>query len=253
MTDNNTFSIAVSGKGGVGKTNMSAMLVRQLCKKGSLLAIDADPDSNLSQALGVQVEKSIGDCRENFAISAIGNPKTKEEVNKFGDDLPDIIKTTDNFDLIVMGRPEGEGCYCGINHIIRKVLDTKAKEYDFIVVDCEAGLEHLSRRTTRDISLMIIVTDPSTYGIIAARSIIDISNELLINFGNIMLVADKITEETKGNLDKLASENGLNIDAYIPYDEGIINLDVTGDSIFELPHNSKALKAVEKLCNEILS
>jgi len=161
------------------------------------------------------------------------------------------VEETERFDLVVMGRPEGEGCYCAINHIIRQVIDTRAKGYDFTVIDCEAGLEHLSRRTTADLSLMIIVTDPTLYGLMAAKRIGEISRELLINFGQILMVANKITCETRDYFEKMARENGLEIDEYIPYAPEIANLDASGGSIFELPANSEAFITVEKLCRHI--
>ena len=251
MTKKKTFSIAISGKGGVGKTNTSAMLTRYFSQKGNLIAIDADPDTNLPQALGVSVDKTLGLSREIFAESAVDNPKTKEELHTFGEELPNLIKHTDLFDIIVMGRAEGEGCYCGVNHVIRNVIDKEAKSYDFTIVDCEAGLEHLSRRTTEDIDLLISVTDPSTYGIMAVKSIKEITEELLINFGHMMLVVTKVTPDTKEFIDKLAEENGLKIDAYIPYDPEIAKLDALGESIFSLPDDSIAYSAVEELGQQI--
>ena len=192
MTDNKTFSIAVSGKGGVGKTNISALLIRQLSEKGRVLAIDADPDSNLPQSLGVTVTKSVGDIRESVMNAAAQETESgKKGLRTFREGLDGLVEETDRFDLVVMGRSEGEGCYCAINHVLREVIDTRAKGYDFMVIDCEAGLEHLSRRTTADVSLMIVVTDPTFYGLMAARRIGEISKELLINFGKTIVVLSR--------------------------------------------------------------
>ena len=246
-----TFSIAVSGKGGVGKTNISAMLIRHLCEKGTVLAIDADPDSNLPQALGIMVSKTVGDIRESAVKKVAQNNLSGNEMQVFGQDLKELVEGTDRFDLVVMGRPEGEGCYCGINHIIRQMIDTRAEEYDFTVIDCEAGLEHLSRRTTNNISLLIVVTDPSYYGLMAAKSIEEMRRDLLINFGQTLLVANKVRDNIKDHIDKIAIENGLKIDAYIPYSTEIASLDATGGSVFELPLQSEAFIAVERLCKYI--
>ncbi|MDY6853625.1 MAG: AAA family ATPase [Thermodesulfobacteriota bacterium] len=252
MTIDKTFSIAVSGKGGVGKTNISALLIRKLSKNGSVMAIDADPDSNLAQALGVEVSKTIGDIRESVMDAAKDGTESQKGVQTFREGLYSLVEKTDRFDLVVMGRPEGEGCYCAINHVLRQVIDTRRKEYDFIVIDCEAGLEHLSRRTITNINLMILVTDPTYYGLTAARRICDISRDLIIKFDRTILVVNKTTEKTRDYLDEIVRENGLNVDAYIPYSFEITDMDVSGGSVFDLPMNCKAFRAVEELCSYIL-
>ncbi len=251
MTVDKTYSIAVSGKGGVGKTNISALLIRQLSEKGRVLAIDADPDSNLPQALGVTVSKTVGDIRESVMDAAGDGTDSQKGLQTFRKGLDSLVKETDRFDLVVMGRSEGEGCYCAINHVLRQVIDTRMEGYDFTVIDCEAGLEHLSRRTTADVSLMIVVTDPTFYGLMAAKRIGEISEELLINFGKTIVVLNKVTEETRDYFDEMAGKNGLNVDAYIPYSSEITDIDASGGSVFDLPTKCETFKAVEELCRHI--
>ena len=199
MQVNKGFTIAISGKGGVGKTNISALIIRHLSKEGTVLAIDADPDSNLPQALGVKFGKSVGDVREAIAetpsYSRTGGAVDK--LKSFETALYQIIEEVHGFDLVVMGRSEGEGCYCAVNHVLRQVIDARASSYDFVVMDCEAGLEHLSRRTTRDVDLMIAVTDATRNGLITAKRVQEIAKELRVDFGDIVTVANRITEETK--------------------------------------------------------
>jgi len=245
------FRIAISGKGGVGKTMLAALLVRNLSKVGSVLAIDADPDANLASALGVKVKKTVGQVRE-FIIEA--SPRSLAGTDKASAlemALHDIVVETEGFDILVMGRSEGPGCYCAINNIVRQVIDYKANSYDFTVLDCEAGLEHLSRRTSQDMDLMIVVTEPTLNGILTARMVHELASELSISFLEIVVVANKVTPETKPAVERLAQENGLKIAAYIPYDPQVSRLDVLGEPIIKLPEAAPASQAVKDFCSWI--
>lgn len=250
---NKGLTIAVSGKGGVGKTFLSAMLIRRFFEYGSVLAIDADPDSNLPEALGVTVAKNVGGAREAI-LNAPARSKvasSKQEALELA--LHEAIEEFPKFDVIVMGRSEGEGCYCAINHVIRQVIDTRARGYDFTVVDCHAGLEHLSRRTTRDIDIMLVVTDPTKNGMQTAKRIIELSKELLIEFGAILVVANRVTGENKSRVDQMAQENGLEIAAYIPYEPLVAQFDLLGKPVTEIPEDSPAFIAIDEICKKILS
>lgn len=250
---NKGLTIAVSGKGGVGKTFLAAMLIRRFSVYGSVLAIDADPDSNLPEALGVTVAKNVGGAREAI-LNAPARSKvasSKQEALELA--LHEAIEEFPKFDVIVMGRSEGEGCYCAVNHVIRQVIDTRARGYDFTVVDCHAGLEHLSRRTTRDIDIMLVVTDPTKNGMQTAKRIIELSKELLIEFGAILVVANRVTEENKPLVDQMAQENGLEIAAHIPYEPLVAQFDLLGKPVTEIPENSPAFIAIDEICRKILS
>jgi CO dehydrogenase maturation factor len=249
---NKGFTIAISGKGGVGKTGLCALLIRSLSKNGYVLAIDADPDSNLPHALGMSVKKSVGDIREAIMHAPSRSPEAAAKGQAFQTALHEAVEEGDNnIDLLVMGRPEGEGCYCPVNNILRQVIDSKANSYDFTVIDCEAGLEHLSRRTTRDVDLMIAVSDPTWNGLLTAKRVKDLAKELHVSFSDVMLVANKITDETKPGLERMVQENGLEITAYVPYDPEIALADALGKPIIELPEDSPASIAVAQLCEKI--
>jgi len=246
-------AIAVSGKGGVGKTFMSSMLVKRLSQYGTVLGIDADPDSNLPEALGVAVSKNVGEAREAItgapARSRVAS--AKEEYLKLA--LHESVEEFPEFDLIAMGRSEGEGCYCAVNHVIRQVIDSRARGYDFTVVDCHAGLEHLSRRTTRDVDVMLIVTDATKNGMLTARRIKDLTEELSIEFGASLVVVNRVTDEVRPQAEQMAQQLGLDVAAYIPYEPLVMQYDLTGEPVTGIPEDSPASLAIDELCKKILS
>ncbi|RJR30941.1 MAG: ATP-binding protein [Desulfobacteraceae bacterium] len=245
------YAISVSGKGGVGKTNLSALLIKCLCKSGSVLAIDADPDANLSLVLGANdPNKSVGHVREMVLNSSSRSSIGEDKAGSLERILHETIEEYDTFDLIVMGRPEGEGCYCAVNNIIRHVIDQRSCSYDYVVIDCEPGLEHLSRRTTKDVDLMIVVTDATKNGVLTARRIYELKEELLIKFSEFVLLANKITAETKDIVTSLASQQKMEIEAYIPYDPFLYEADVRGLSLIDIPESSGALIAVKTFVEE---
>lgn len=247
------YTIAVSGKGGTGKTFFSSILVDYFTQFGSVLAIDADPDSNLPEALGVEVKRSIGDAREEILggkfNAASSSLLTKQQA--FEMKITELIAEEENFDLLVMGRSEGEGCYCAINTVLRQVLDSQSQNYDTIIIDCEAGLEHLSRRTTRDVDLMVIITDGSKKGFMTARRIEELSNELHIQFGKCILVANKITPKMYDQLDTMNRETHLAIVGSIPSDPTVSEYDMKGKTLLDLPDSSVALRAAREICETI--
>ena len=253
MGINKGFTIALSGKGGVGKTGLSALLVSHLSKHGSVMAIDADPDSNLPQALGVEIEKDIGGSREAIINAPARSPEAGDKMQSLEVVLHEVVVETPQFSLVVMGRPEGSGCYCGVNTVLRQVIDFKANDYDFTVIDCEAGLEHLSRRTSRDVDLMLAVTDATANGVLTAKRVQELSEELAVSFGEAMVVANKITEATRAGVDTIAQKNNLNITVYIPYDPEMAKADLSGRPIIEVPESSPASMGAGEICDMILS
>ena len=193
--------IAVSGKGGTGKTLLSSLLIKALSETGKdILAIDADPDSNLPEALGVEVLKTVGDVREELKMdTAKGTyPRIMNKWDILDYKIMESVVETPEFDLLVMGRPEGSGCYCAVNNMLRKIIETLSANYDYIVIDTEAGLEHLSRRTTQNVDIMLVVTDKSKRGILTAQRIGELSNELDINFKKMFhLVVNRVTPDNR--------------------------------------------------------
>jgi CO dehydrogenase maturation factor len=236
--------IAVSGKGGVGKTMLSALLVKVFSEEYSdLLAIDADPDSNLPDALGVDVDKTIGDVREEILEARNRSPgKTLHDVLEYH--VLGTIEETDNFDLLEMGRPEGSGCYCAVNHVLREIIDKWAKGYKTVIIDTEAGLEHLSRRTTQDVDIMIVVTDTSKRGVETAKRIKTLASELDIEFKKLYVVINRANETMVGGIKKDLEKAGLEVLGAIPEDKNVLKYDYEGRALSELPGDSPALKEV---------
>lgn len=247
--------IAVSGKGGTGKTLVSSLLIKALSKTGQdILAIDADPDSNLPEALGVDVTKTVGDVREDLKEDT-AKGRIPAGMNKW--DILDykimesIIETPD-FDMLVMGRPEGSGCYCAVNNMLRKIIENLSSNYDVIVIDTEAGLEHLSRRTTQNVDVMLVVTDKSKRGILTAQRIGKLAEELDINFKHLYLVLNRVNTENKAEILKKVDETGLEMAGLIYEDDEVTKFDIEGRPLVELPDESNTVKAVSGILSRIL-
>jgi CO dehydrogenase maturation factor len=243
--------IGVSGKGGVGKTTFTALLIRILKNlKKNILAIDADPDANLASALGINYSKSIGDLREEFLKFrdklSIGPKERYLESKAF-----EILTETEDFDLLVMGRPEGPGCYCYVNHLLREIIDKFSKNYDFVVIDTEAGLEHMSRRTTSNVDIMFILVDESRNSFETVRRIKKIMNEIETSFKKLYLVGNKIALKNIALVEKIARNFDCSIIGFIPEDPEIKLRDLEGLSIYELDQNSESIKAVDKIVKKV--
>lgn len=234
------FIIAIAGKGGVGKTTISAMLVHYLLKiEKPILAVDADPNSNLNVALGLEYEETIADIREEV------KKKTPESFSKsefFSLRLEEAMVEGNGFDLLVMGRPEGPGCYCAVNNILREYLAKVSKKYKFVVIDNEAGMEHLSRRTALEIDSLLLISDPTTVGICSAINAFKTAKSAGIKIKNTTLIINK----SKGGLGqdklRLIENTGLKIGGYMEFQEsiqnnsekekGVVELDAKMESIF---------------------
>lgn len=246
------FTIAISGKGGVGKTVVAAHLIKRFAQQGSVLAIDADPDSNLAEALGVKVDTTISELRDTISTASPRSEIGKAKAKHFERALHEAIKEFPQFDLVSMGYSEGPGCYCPHNYVIRKVIDSRASSYDFTVIDCHAGLEHLNRRTTRDVDIMLVVSDPTVKALTTIKRVQELSEKLLIKFGEILVVVNKITPEAKPLLEKAAQEIGINIMSYIPYDPAVAEFDILGKPITQLPPDSPFCLAMDEIHGKII-
>jgi len=248
-------TIAVTGKGGTGKTVLSALLIHFISQKTtSVLAVDADPDSNLPDALGVAelVENTLGDVREVFQVSRDEMGTTNKEQWLEGKVYAEVICECDNFDLLVMGRPEGEGCYCFANNLLRGVLRRLMRHYDYIIIDSEAGLEHFSRKTIENADYIIVVTDMSKKGLSTAKRIKELSEELDLGFKEIFLVGNRITNrEAEEVIRRFAEQNNIKLLDFLPYDEKIAELDLKGEPIVNLPEDSAYYQKVKKIAEKI--
>lgn len=247
--------LAISGKGGVGKTTLAALMIKNLIetKQRSLLVIDANPDSNLSDLLGIPVSKTLGmaamEMKKAIDKGEIPPERTKREILEYR--VFDILKETPNFDLLVMGRTEGEGCYCIVNDLLTDIIDSFSKNYDLTLMDMEAGLEHLSRRTDRDVDIMVIVTDPSSMGFQTARRIKELAAEVHIEFKKIYLIGNKFGPETEPMLREEASKIGVEFAGIVPHDDEVLQYNLAGRSLLELPQKSPASIAVRDIMKRV--
>lgn len=255
MSKSEKLVIAVSGKGGVGKTTITALILRALIDMGikSILVVDADPASNLPEVLGVEVDKTVGDVT-NELKKAIDRGEfspllSKREFLEFK--VFEVLKEFPRFDLLVMGRTEGEGCYCMVNDVLTEVVDALSRNYAITLMDMEAGLEHLSRRTDRDVDYMIIVTDPSKMGLLTVSRIKKLANEVHIEFKKIFLVGNKFSLDQEDLLHKYADEIGVELLGIIPYDENVFRFNLEGIPLLKLPDDSPALRAVKNIVKKM--
>ena len=249
-----TFSIAVAGKGGSGKTSLTSMIIRYLKNNelGPILAVDADPNANLGESLGLSVGQTVGSIIASFNDEKINIPPglTKEAYLEYK--LNEIIVEEKGLDLVTMGRGEGPDCYCYPNLILRKFTDTLADNYAYVVMDNEAGMEHLSRRTTQNIDVLLIVSDHLVKGVRTVARIRDLVSELELvvvrEMVIINLVPDGLAPGVGEELDKL----GIEPATLIPEDELLTNYDLKLKPLLDLPDTSEAVIAVNSLMTEIL-
>jgi CO dehydrogenase maturation factor len=241
------YVIGFAGKGGTGKTTISALTVRYLIeKKGkAVLAVDADSNSCLNEALGVEIHATIGKLREeSLATIRSGGerPGGMSMEQLFDFQVQQSIIESKGFDLMVMGRPEGPGCYCAANNIIRKYTDILSEKYPYVVIDNEAGMEHLSRRTTHSVDLLLVISDPTQKGVQTAKRINGLVDELALDVKERRFIINRVSADNFGKLKN--SSPGLPDDKTynIPDDENIFHLDLEGKPVFDLPPDSIAVK-----------
>jgi CO dehydrogenase maturation factor len=251
------FVIALSGKGGTGKTTIAGLTTRYIIerKKKPVLAVDADSNNCLNEVLGIDVHATIGSLREESLQtirSGSDRPGGMSMEQLFDYQVQQSIIESKGFDLMVMGRPEGPGCYCAANNIIRKYTDKLSETYPYVVIDNEAGMEHLSRRTTHKVDVLLIISDPSMRGIQTAKRINGIVDELRLEVGTRVLIINRISGNEGEDLKKLAEELGLNVAGLVPQDEALVKLDIKGEPIFKLPHDSKVVHAVYGILDSLV-
>jgi len=241
-----SFTIAVSGKGGTGKTTLAGMIIRFLLdkRKGPILAVDADSNSNLNEVLGVKVRSTIGDAREMMKKDV---PVGMTKDIWFELKVQESLTEAKGFDLIAMGRPEGPGCYCAANTLARKCLDLLTGNYQYIVIDNEAGMEHFSRLTTRDVDLLFIVSDSSQRGILTASRIRDLIHELDLRIVREVLVINRVQGNPNPQIYEEVKKQNLELGGILPVDEEVYRYDSEGKPTIQLPLESKAVQAARKI------
>jgi CO dehydrogenase maturation factor len=250
-----TKTIAFAGKGGTGKTTVSALLIKSLMERfsGPILAIDADPAANLHLALGMEKPYTIGEIREDMSRVAqagqLGVSISRHEY--LTREIMMALEEGEKIDLLSMGRPEGQGCYCAINHLLRDIIDELNKHYPFVIIDNEAGMEHISRRTTRDVDMLLLVSDPTVRGIKTAGEMIRLAEEVEVNVKEIKLIMNRVQADLPAPLKSAVDELNLEIAALIPADEMVNQLDALGEPLTNLDGDSPAWRAVHQLAGEL--
>lgn len=253
---NKALVISASGKGGTGKTTIIALLLKCILDSNSnkdILVVDADPATNLPDVLGVSINKTVGEVanelKKRIEKGTIPLGVSKRDLLEGW--VYSTIVELDDFDMLVMGRTEGEGCYCYVNNVLTKILDTIISNYDLVLMDMEAGLEHLSRRTDKDVDKMIIVTDMSLMGFKTAKRIKELIKEVHIKIKSVYLVGNRFPPKFRSKLEEWASKIGVEFGALIPYDPLVEEFNILGKSLLELPSDSPALKAAYGLAEKL--
>ena len=249
-------TIALAGKGGTGKTTVAAFVIHLLTQHtGSpILAIDADPAMNLHLALGMPMPTTVGDIREEMTEvvqqKQLGVAISRHDYLQH--EVQMALEEGDKVDLLAMGRPEGQGCYCAANHLLRTVVDDIGKSYEYVVVDNEAGMEHISRRTTRDVDVLLVVSDPTVRGLRAAEVILALADDIEVNVHKKMFVLNRVINELPDSFINEINNLDVEVGALIPADSNINELDVLGEPLVTLSGDSPAYKAIEELVEIIL-
>ena len=248
-----TTTIVVAGKGGVGKTATSALMIDLLSKKGVVLAIDADPSTNLNDALGLSLKQTVGKAREDITegiqTGTLSPTVAKQDVLDMK--IREALVESAKVDLLPMGRPEGPGCYCAANHMLRLSMERLAKTYDYMVVDSEAGMEHVSRQTTQDIDVLLTVSDPTMRGITAAARMKDLIAEMRTRVGKVYLVVNRVKDGLPQEIAGAVSNFGLEIIASVAEDPYLADLEIKGKPITELPEDSPLRLGVQAIISKL--
>jgi CO dehydrogenase maturation factor len=242
-------TIAVSGKGGSGKTTLAAMIIRLLSEQTGrpILAVDADPNSCLGRMIGVQPTAVIAEVREKAAGKGPSSPGL-DRVRSLEYDIQQAITEADGFDLLTMGRPEGPGCYCAVNNLLREFLNKLSSAYEFVVIDNEAGMEHLSRRTTNNVDLLCIVAEPSALGVVTTQRIFELARQLPIYVKEIGVIWNRAENTSVGE----QQLDGIETFGCVPYDKPVFDASMQGKTVFDLDKNSPAFLAVRKIIEQKL-
>jgi CO dehydrogenase maturation factor len=248
-----TFIVAVAGKGGVGKSTLSALLVKIIAERTGkvVMAVDADPNSNLGEKLGTKVEHTIGELREDLLRKAdeLGAGLSKHDLVRYQMEMAKVEGST--FDLLTMGRPEGRGCYCYINNILRTFIDEAMDSYDHVVIDNEAGMEHLSRRTTKRMDVLLVVSDATKLGVETGKRILALAKGMEIDVGRSVLVVNRVQGKVGEAVQREIDGSGFGSVFYLPFDKRVEESAVSGSPVVQLDPLGQFYRAVGDLVSTL--
>ncbi len=248
-----SYSIALAGKGGTGKTTVAGLLMKYLVKKGKtpILGVDADSNANLNEVLGLEVGDTIGNAREEMKKGVVPGGMTKDVFMSMK--LEQAIVESKGYDLIVMGQPEGKGCYCAANTLLTGFLEKLTGNYPYVIMDNEAGMEHISRLTTNNVDLLLIVSDTSRRGLQAATRIHKLAEELSIGVVKSCLIINQAKEAPMEAVLKILEDEELELAGLIPEDQTIYEFDLKGAPTVEMPEDSASVRAAFEIFEKIIA
>ncbi|MGE0014821.1 MAG: AAA family ATPase [Candidatus Methanomethylophilaceae archaeon] len=238
--------IALAGKGGVGKSTIASQIVRRLSARGTVLAVDADPNSNLSDKIGLETKGTIGELRDEIIADPGRVPSGVSKQQYVYDQVQRAMTETDSVDLLVMGRPEGEGCYCFINSALKECFVKLIPNYDFTVVDNEAGMEHMSRKVLPQADVFLFVSDPTVTGIKTAGRLSELAEEVGIEIGRKILIVNNLAGNMPEKLSDAAAEAGFAETLALPHDSFITESAMESE-VLEVPDDTPFGESLLKL------
>ncbi len=249
-----SYNIALAGKGGTGKTSTASLIIRHLVRRsaGPVLAVDADPNANLGDSLGLKVKQTMGGIIAQFNQEKISIPAgmTKEAYLEFK--FNEALVETKGLDLLTMGRGEGADCYCYPNLMLRKFMDSLEGSYKYMVMDNEAGMEHLSRRTTQNVDELLLISDHSVKGVRTLARLRDLVRDLKLKVKRQSFIVNLVPDGIEPAVSQELARLGIEPTATIPYDEVVYKYDLEMKPILDLPEDAKAVRAVDSLLGRLL-
>jgi len=247
------YSIALAGKGGTGKTTVAGMLIKYLVANGKkpVLGVDADSNANLNEVLGLEVADTLGNAREDMKKGKVPSGMTKDIFMSMK--LEQAVVESDGYDLVVMGQPEGSGCYCAANTLLTGFLERLSANYPYIVMDNEAGMEHISRLTTSNVDVLLTVSDTSRRGLQAAFRINKLAGDLNIGVGKSYLIINQVREAPSDMVLEMIEKEGMTLAGTIPADDAVYEFDLNGRPTIEMPEDNQAVAAAFTIFDKMFS